>query len=223
MVPSNVPGRHFPGPHIMKTEDNSEEKAVGWDAVDQATTKIYGDQEPQHYAPDVYYSQGGEQPLDGISIYNDEKNKCYHYVTYGFSELYEKESDDTDISGYGFELTFRLKYEKVSPTYPVWPVNLLQNIAKVTFSRGMVFDEFQTLSSGPIRVDPPTHITGILFVPDKSLGELKTENGAFKFLQIFGLTTAEYNQIVEKTLDRREMMSGLQKTNPLSITDVERK
>jgi hypothetical protein len=204
-------------------EQNESDNAPGWDAIDQAVAKIYGDQEPQHYAPPVYYSLGGDQPLDGISIYDDKQNKCYHYVTYGFSELYEKETEDPDISGFGFELTFRLKYETASKTYPIWPANLLQNIAKVTFSKGMVFDEFQTLSSGPIRIDPSTDITGILFILDKQLGEIKTENGELKFLQIFGLTSAEYKQITEKTLDRREMMEEVQKTNPLGITDVERR
>ena len=206
----------------MATHDESEEKTVGWDAIDAAADAIYGDQEPQHYAPKLYYALGGEDPLDGISIYNDEKNKCYHYVTYGFTELYDKENDDPEVSGFGFELTFRLKYTRASETYPVWPVNLLQNIAKVTFGKGLVFDEFQTLTSGPIRLDPTTDITNILFVLDPQLGEVTTENGAFKFLQIYGLTSAEAQQIKDKTIDRREMMADLQKTNPLYITDVER-
>jgi hypothetical protein len=206
----------------MKKAQHKSEKAAGWDAIDKAVSKIYRDQKPQHYAPNVYYILGGDQPLDGVSIYHDEKNKCYHYVTYGFSELYEKETEDPDISGYGFELTFRLKYQNISLTYPIWPVNLLQNIAKVTFSKGMVFNEFQTLSSGPIRIDPATDITGILYIIDKQLGEIKTENGMLKFLQLFGLTTAEYKQIIDNTIDRREMMKEVQKTNPLSITDIER-
>jgi len=138
--------------------DEANEKAPGWDAIDEAIVKIYGDQEPQHYAPELYYILGGDEPLDGISIYNDRKNNCYHYITYGFSELYAKESENPEVSGFGFELTFRLNYEKDIEVYPTRPVNLLQNIAKVTFTKGMVFDEFQTLSSGPIRIDPPTHI-----------------------------------------------------------------
>lgn len=206
----------------METGDDHEANSVGWDAINKAVAKLYGDQEPQHYAPEIYYSLGGDQPLDGVSIYNDEKNNCYHYITYGFSELYNKETDEPDVSGYGFELTFRLKYDRPSGTYPIWPVNLLQNIAKVTFSRGMVFDEFHTLSSGPIRLDSPTNITGILFIPDKDLGEIQTENGALKFLQIFGITSREYNQIVEKTLARRAFIEVVQKTNPLCITDIER-
>ena len=54
----------------------------------------------------------------------------WHYVTYGFSELYAKESSDAATSGYGFELTFRLAAEaaeNADSTPPVWPMNLLQN------------------------------------------------------------------------------------------------
>ena len=44
----------------------------------------------------------------GISIYRAEDPPHWHFVTYGFSELYSKESDDPAVSGWGFELTFRL-------------------------------------------------------------------------------------------------------------------
>jgi len=33
----------------------------------------------------------------------------WHYITFGFTELYGKTSPNREISGYGFELTFRLK------------------------------------------------------------------------------------------------------------------
>ena len=52
---------------------------------------------------------GGNDPLDGISVYTaKEPIEHWHFVTYGFSELYEKETGDPENSGFGFELTFRL-------------------------------------------------------------------------------------------------------------------
>jgi suppressor of fused len=173
------------GQEIMDGQNKDDDRAHGWDTIDRALESIYGDQHPQHYAPKVYYALGGDQPLDGISIFLDKKSRSYHYVTYGFSELYSKETDDESVSGYGFEITFRLKYEKEAEVYPVWPVNLLQNIAKTVFSKGLVFDEYHTLSSGPIRMSTPTEITGIIFILDPTLGEAKGPNGALKFLQIF--------------------------------------
>jgi hypothetical protein len=32
-----------------------------------------------------------------------------HYITFGMSELYKKESENKDISGWGFEFSFKLK------------------------------------------------------------------------------------------------------------------
>ena len=136
----------------MNGQNSENTETIGWDAIDKILKENYGEQVPQHYAPKVYYSLGGNEPLDGISVYVDKENKCYHYITYGFSEIYEKETDNKEISGFGFELTFRLKYTEFSEKYPTWPINLLQNIAKVTFSKGLTFEEYQTLSSGPIRL-----------------------------------------------------------------------
>ena len=38
----------------------------------------------------VYWELGGNEPLNGISVY--DAGDYYHFVTYGLSELYEKES-----------------------------------------------------------------------------------------------------------------------------------
>ena len=80
----------------------------GWDAITRAFEKLYPEQtDPLHYAPMISWRLGGEDPLDGISIYDG--GDYYHFVTYGLSELYDKESEDFDYSGYGFELTLKLK------------------------------------------------------------------------------------------------------------------
>ena len=51
--------------------------------------------------------------MDGVEIWKSEHGiPHWHYVTYGFTELYEKKSEDPEVSGYGFELTFRLKRGK---------------------------------------------------------------------------------------------------------------
>lgn len=208
---------------IMKGQNSVNSETIGWDAIDKILKDNYGEQVPQHYAPEIYYSLGGNEPLDGISIYVDKENKCYHYITYGFSEIYEKETDDKKTSGFGFELTFRLKYNEFSENYPTWPISLLQNIAKVTFSKGITFKEFQTLSSGPIRLEPTTEIKGIIFTLDPTLNIIETKNGEVEFLQIFGLTTNEYQNIIDKKIDRREFILEELNKNPFLITDVERK
>ena len=60
-------------------------------------------------------------------------------VTYGFSELYDKESDNLEESGYGFELTFRLAKREDEEEPPAWALNLLQNMGRYVFNSGNVF------------------------------------------------------------------------------------
>jgi suppressor of fused len=79
---------------------------------------------------------GGPDPLEGLSVYrNPGPPPHWHFVTYGFSELYEKAGQDSDLSGYGFELTFRLAAgEEAEP--PAWALNLLQNLGCYAFETG---------------------------------------------------------------------------------------
>lgn len=68
-----------------------EENTSGWDAIDKAMEELYGEQEPKHYGTSIPYMLGGPDPLDGISVYAlNTPMPHWHFVTYGFSELYEK-------------------------------------------------------------------------------------------------------------------------------------
>jgi len=81
------------------------------DAIEKEILKVYpGQTDPMHYAPTVKRATGGNEPLDGINIYDG--GSCWHFVTFGLTELYEKECENMRISGCGYELTFKLKKEK---------------------------------------------------------------------------------------------------------------
>jgi suppressor of fused-like protein len=41
------------------------------------------------------------------------------------------------ISGFGFELTFRLKREPEETAPPTWPATLMQSLAKYVFQSGL--------------------------------------------------------------------------------------
>ena len=52
----------------MKTEYI---ETAGWDAITRAFEKLYPEQtDPIHYAPIISWRLGGEDPLDGISVYD---------------------------------------------------------------------------------------------------------------------------------------------------------
>ena len=118
-----------------------ETDSVGWDAIDEALLKVYPEQEPRHYGPIIKYMLGGEDPLDGISIYDNEEQAFHrHVVSYGMSDLYySPESVENEFSGWGFEFTFRVvPFEKDKDSdgaknEPYWAMNVMQNLARYVF------------------------------------------------------------------------------------------
>ncbi len=92
--------------------DETELNQAGFDAIAEVMHRLYPDQDGLYYGTIIPYTLGGD-PLDGVEIWKSEHSiPHWHYVTYGFTELYEKKSEDPEVSGYGFELTFRLKRGK---------------------------------------------------------------------------------------------------------------
>lgn len=204
----------------------TEDDAVGWLEIDKQFDRLYPNQEPKHFAPAINYMLGGEHPLDGVSIYESKKQTDhFHFVTYGFSELYYNEEKlESEFSKWGFELTFRLKPFAGDSENPAWAVALLQNIAKYVFNSGNWFEEFHYMpANGPIRLDTETEITGLLFVTDPEVEKIETPHGEVTFLQIVGITTAEFDDIKEGRRTVEEIVNELKENNPLLITDLTRK
>jgi len=204
----------------------SEDDAVGWLSIDKEFDRLYPNQEPKHFAPPIHYMLGGPDPLDGISIYESTKQtNHFHYVTYGFSELYyDEEKVDGEFSKWGFELTFRLKPFSEDNETPTWVIPLLQNIAKYVFSSGNWFEELHYMpANGPIRLDTETEITALLFVADPEIEKIQTPHGEVTFLQVVGITTAEFEALKENPETAEELVNKLKENNPLLITDLTRK
>ena len=135
-------------------EEGRDPEPLGWDAIDKAFEKIYGDQEPMHYAAMIKYWMGGPDPLDGISVFRSDNGvPHWHYVSYGFTELYEKEGDNPEYSGYGFELTMRL-LRSPDEEVPQWPLSLMQNFARYVFESGNIFEAGHYLDcNGPVALE----------------------------------------------------------------------
>ena len=199
------------------------DETPGWSAIDRVLDRCYPHQEPQHYGTLIKYCLGGPDPLDGISVYCSEKERPHwHYVTYGFSELYAKQSDDPDTSGWGIELTFRLARPVKAKKAPLWPMSLLQNLARYVFTTGNVFGvNHHTDLNGPIALEERTEICAAIFAKDPELKAIKTPHGRVQFVQVYGITrdeleaAAEWNSAGFLKLARRE--------NRLLVTDLKRK
>ncbi len=205
----------------------NEESAPGWDAIDKALEKLYQSQKPKHFAATPHYAVGGNDPLDGISLYEAEYNgeKYFHIVTYGFSNLYyDEEAVGKDFSKYGFELTFRIKPFELDNEYPYWAINMLQNIARYVFKSGNWFEEYHYMpANGPIRQECDTELTGLAFLIDPELGTIETPHGQVQFLQAFGITEKEFQEIKSTSGNAEIVVGRNKKLNNLLITDLQRK
>ncbi len=206
----------------------SEDDAVGWLAIDEAIGKLYPNQEPKHYGTVLKYMLGGEDPLDGVSIYQSEsQSPHYHFVSYGMSGLYyDEESAGGEHSGWGFEFTFRLFPIEEDKDDPKWAIHLMQNLARYVFNSKKWFEAYHFIpANGPIRLGTETDITAIAFIQDEELGTIATPHGAVQFLQMVGITTEEYETLKKhpKTTETKKLLDSLKESNPLLITDLTRK
>ena len=209
-------------PATIMNDDNG---TPGWDAISQALCAAHPGQVPRHFGTALPWTLGGKDPLDGVSVYwSGQGRPHWHYVSYGLSELFDKESDDADVSGFGFELTFRLaaaegSTEADSP--PTWPMSLLQNLARYVFQTGNVLEAGHHLdANGPIAAGHTTALRHLAFVEDPQLPARDPPNGRLQSLQAVGLTDGEQGAILAWSTGG--VLKALEPTMSLWITDLDR-
>lgn len=200
----------------MKEEKNR----TGWNAITDTFLKLYpGQTEPIHFASLLSYSLGGE-PLDGISVYDG--GDYYHFVSYGLSELYEKEFENMEYSGYGFEFTMKLKKSSLKNVEKELQCvcSIFQALAGEAFSSGSVFQPYEYIYTGQTQgmdSEGASDITGFVTVPDEA-GEIETPNGKVQFVQLVGMTNAEFELIFQEQKTIQELVAQLGHT----MTDYQR-
>lgn len=172
-----------------------ETPALGWDAITAELERVYvGQTNPKHYGTLIKWRLGGKDPLDGISIYDG--GDYWHFVTFGMSELYVKESENKEYSGFGYEMTFKLKKsDYLDEEAEIRCIcGILQSIVRITFTKNEVFAPYEFLYTGQtagIDVNQKSKLTGFICVPDPTLNTLDTPFGKAAFLEFIGMTDAE--------------------------------
>lgn len=204
----------------------TEDDAVGWMAIDHEIAKIYREQEPIHFRPIISAMLGGEDHLDGVSIYESTQQAPHmHFISYGFSELYyDEEAVGKEFSKFGFELTFRLKGNKDQNLK--WVVSLMQNLARYIFEQGQWFDNYDFMpTNSPIYLEYDTDLVGLVFVEDPELGTIQTPHGQVQFLQMVGVTQPELDILLANPMKVtvKELVDKLKVGNEMLITDLDRK
>lgn len=207
---------------MSNRKDNSEKnnsvkqteelQATGWDAIHEECERVYPGRLRKHYGTLLKWRLGGKDPLDGIDLYDG--GDYWHFVTYGMSELYEKESDDPEFSGFGMEFTFRLKkddYEDENGEL-LCICGILQSLARLTYTQGEFFSPWEYVYTGQtqgIDVQTKSNITGFITVPDSKFQTLNTPNGKVEFVEFIGVTDRELLAIQHEETTVRELSARL--------------
>lgn len=193
----------------------------GRDAIAHTLDVLYKGRKPRQFDNPQPASLGGEDPLDAICVWQRaEPVPHWHYITYGLTDLDEKKSAGA-ASGFGFELTFRLAADPRMLEPPLWPMHLLQSLARyVVRTRNSFHDGHRMSANGPITLGSPTALCSMAFISDPELPAIDTPNGSVSFLQVVGLTLDE--EAVAHKWDTRKLLASMLPYMPLYTTDLER-
>lgn len=211
----------------MSTGQNSTDHYThGLYFIQSALADLYADQPPSNFGTKVSYEDGGPDPLGRISAYRRSGPvPHWHFVTYGFTDLFEKKNADPDISGWGFELTFRLRVNPLLDNpdeIPYWVLHLLQNLARYVFETGNVFQAGEYMPAhGPLKGGSNTLLRSIAFVQDPELAPIRTPNGMVRFMQVVGITEDE-EQALRQWYAGKALNLFSEYLPPLMITDLAR-
>lgn len=162
----------------------------------------------------VYKNEG--KPCEGIPTH-------WHYISFGLSDIRNyyltllldkcmmshselskssplpehfprnQDPDSEKLSGFGFELSFRLKCEpviKLGQTPPDWPREMMQSIARYVFETNFPLTEGDHFSwNKDLLVG--SCIKHVLITEDSQLKEVKISSGKVQFMQLVGVTQDE--------------------------------
>lgn len=192
--------------------EREEIAAPGWDAITAAFDALYpGQTDPLHFGCLIPWRLGGPDPLQGISVY--DAGDCFHFVTYGLTDLYEKEGNDPNYSGFGYEFTLKLRKAGLEDEMAEQRgiAGILQSLARLTFEKGEQFYPNEYIYTGQetgMDARGISRLTGFITAEDEA-GTIDTPNGKVDFVKLIGATDAELKAIMEGKLRVRELIEKI--------------
>ena len=167
--------------------EGPQSPAPGWDALEKAFADLYPGRSPKWWEHNGVHRMHErrnppENPLEAVAIYNS--GPFWHFVSFGMSDLYAKESED-DWSGFGYEFTFRIGKDG-SDQPPLWPVEVMVSLAKAAY-KGEDFAPGHTIKTGPIDGQKETALTALLVTMDPAIQVLETPHGKVALLLLVGV------------------------------------
>jgi suppressor of fused len=208
---------------MSETGEQPKPSAPGWEAIDARLSELYPGQPLQNYGPLLSRRLGGSDPLDGLAAFKRLVPKPHwNFVTYGFSDLYEKTGSDPAVSGLGFELTLRLLCAAEEFEPQKWGLAFIQDIGRYVFATGSRFAAGDHMAlKEPMGPRPDGTIVALAFTADRDLPRLEGPNGGVDFIQMVGLTADEF--LAAKRWNAAGVVDMLARSNPRLITDPRRR
>lgn len=165
------------------------DEAPGWDAIEATLATVYPGEEPDHWGTLVNDRVifGGPEVIDGLSAYAAAEPRPHrHWVTFGLTELYAKESENREWSGWGYELTMR------AGELDVWPRELLRRIANWAHAQQVLLRPGTFMDLGaPVAGDQPCDLHGWGLVADPTLPAIDSPHGRVEFIEVVALHPQE--------------------------------
>lgn len=205
-----------------KRASEQEDWAPGWEAIDKVFDKLYPNQDPAHFGTLLRSTLGGDEYLDGYSIYRSP-NDYKHLLTYGMTELYiDEEAFGGEWSRWGYEMTIKLREDTNEDC--MWAINMLSNLARYTYTQKKFFEPMQYVSGNgkSIHIDVESAITALLVVNDTEAEGIDTVHGRVDFMQLVGITQRELEVLKEDHTQAGVLVENMKKDNPYLITDMKR-
>lgn len=205
------------------SESNGSSPAIethryGMDAIENEVKRIHPLWEnARYYTPKIAWESGGREPLEKISIHKEED--YFHFITYGLTELHDKESKDQTKSGFGTELTLKLKrgeYKNQSEERKelLYITLLLENFAKYIIQENSIvkpYEDTYLVKGSSLRknigidIAGTSNIVAFITVPDKDLQSLDTPYGRVDFIALIGITKKELQAIRNGKITEKEL------------------
>lgn len=172
------------------------------------------------FHPRATKSFTGPGPVEAVSLHPLDGH--WHLVTHGLTELHAKESDRKEVSGWGFELTFRIGGGSPGDgERPLWAVDFLAAMASYVWAGRHPFGDGHLIDlRGPVRLGTESVITAAVVVQDPVLGVLRGPFGDVQFLQIVGLTAPELELC--RAWSPEGVVELLSRRDPLLVTQLDR-
>ena len=208
---------------FKKKYESDPEWAPGWEAIDTVFERLYPGQNPVHFAAVSRARLGGDQYLDGCSIFDSPKG-YKHIVTYGMSELYYNEkSFGGEWSRWGYEMTIKLA-EADNPNC-TWALDMLNNLARYTFTQKQFFEPEQYVAGNgtSLCIGRESAITALAIACDTEAEGVDTVYGRLDFVQLVGITQREFEAIKGQRDNVRLLFERMREDgNPDLVTDLNR-